>query len=287
MLLGGTGLFVLAILIMPMLKYELLPQTDEGEVTVDVELAVGTRIERTREVLIRMEDMIKQSVPEGHTMVTNAGGGGFGPGGGSTHRGSINIRLVEKAKRTRSNDQIAQDLRRQLSGLPGVVVRARPSGGNFVLSRVLGGGSDSRLSLEIRGDDLDDSRRLALQSRDIMLQTPGVADVRLGREEGRPELAVRVDRNKAAVFGLTVSGVANTLRTNVAGTQAAFYRERGNEYPIIVRLREEDRERVSDVDDVLISTPTGQVVQAKNLMQVRPESAPSRSSARTRSASSA
>ena len=273
-LLGGAGLFVLAILIMPMLKYELLPQTDEGEVTVDVELAVGSRIERTREVLIRMEDMIKQSVPEGHTMVTNAGGGGFGPGGGSTHRGSINIRLVEKAKRTRSNDQIAQDLRRQLSGLPGVVVRARPSGGNFVLSRVLGGGSDSRLSLEIRGDDLDDSRRLALQSRDIMLQTPGVADVRLGREEGRPELAIRVDRNKAAAFGLTVSGVANTLRTNVAGTQAAIYRERGNEYPIIVRLREEDRERVSDVDDLLISTPTGQVVQAKNLMQVRPESGP-------------
>jgi HAE1 family hydrophobic/amphiphilic exporter-1 len=221
-----------------------------------------------------MEDMIRQSVPEGHTMVTNAGGGGFGPGGGSTHRGSINIRLVEKAKRNRSNNQIAQDLRRQLSGLPGVVVRARPSGGNFVLSRVLGGGSDSRLSLEIRGDDLDDSRRLALQSRDIMLQTPGVADVRLGREEGRPELAIRVDRNKAAAFGLTVSGVANTLRTNVAGTQAAIYRERGNEYPIIVRLREEDRERVSDVDDLLVSTPTGQVVQAKNLMQVRPESGP-------------
>ena len=60
-----------------------------------------------------------------------------------------------------------------------------------------------------------------------------------------------MDRDKAAAFGLTVSGVANTLRTNVAGTQAAIYRERGNEYPIIVRLREEDRERVSDVDDLL------------------------------------
>ena len=68
--------------------------------------------------------------------------------------------------------------------------------------------------------------------------------------------------------------MANTLRTNIAGTQAAYFRERGNEYPIIVRLREEDRERVSDVDDLLVSTPTGQVVQAKNLMQVRPEAGP-------------
>ena len=270
----GAGLFVLAVLLMPMLKYELLPQTDEGEVTVDIEMAVGTRIERTRDVLIRMEDMVKQAVPEMETLVSSAGGGGFGPGGGSTHRGTLTVRLVPKSKRTRSNDEIAQALRRQLSGQPGVIVRARPSGGNFVLSRVLGGGSDSRLSLEIRGDDLDDSRRLALQARELMQATPGVADVRLGREEGRPELAIRVDRNKAAVLGLTVSGVANTLRTNVAGTQAAIFRERGNEYPIIVRLRDEDRQRVSDVDDLLVSTPTGQVVQAKNLMQVRPESGP-------------
>jgi len=98
--------------------------------------------------------------------------------------------------------------------------------------------------------------------------------VRLGREEGRPELAVRVDRNKAAMLGLTVSSVANTIRTNLAGTQAAFYRERGFEYPIIVRLREEDRGRVADVDDLLVSTPTGQLVQAKNLMAVRPEAGP-------------
>jgi HAE1 family hydrophobic/amphiphilic exporter-1 len=154
------------------------------------------------------------------------------------------------------------------------MVRARPSGGNWVLSRVLGGGSDSRLALEIRGDDLDDSRRLALEARDLMRSVPGIADVRLGREEGRPELAIRVDRDKAAALGLTVSGVANTLRTNVAGTQAALFRERGMEYPIIVRLREEDRSRVSDIDSLLVSTPSGQVVQAKNLLQVAPESGP-------------
>ena len=108
----------------------------------------------------------------------------------------------------------------------------------------------------------------------MMESIPGIADVRLGREEGRPELAVRVDRDKAAMLGLTVSGVAETLRTNVAGRQAAFYRERGFEYPIMVRLREEDRSRINDVNDVLVSTPSGQVVQAKNLVQVVPESGP-------------
>jgi HAE1 family hydrophobic/amphiphilic exporter-1 len=104
--------------------------------------------------------------------------------------------------------------------------------------------------------------------------TPGIADARLQREEGRPELAVRVDRDKAAMLGLTVTGVANTIRTNVAGTQAAMFREAGNEYPIIVRLRAEDREEIAEVGDVLLNTPSGQVLPAKNIMIIDRDTGP-------------
>jgi HAE1 family hydrophobic/amphiphilic exporter-1 len=65
-----------------------------------------------------------------------------------------------------------------------------------------------------------------------------------------------------------VTGVANTIRTNVAGTQAAMFREAGNEYPIVVRLRQSDREEVSEVGDVLLSATGGQVVPAKNVMVI-------------------
>ena len=78
----------------------------------------------------------------------------------------------------------------------------------------------------------------------------------LAAKKARPELAVHVDRPKAALFGLTVTQVANTIRTNVGGTQAAF-REGGNEYPIIVRLRDEDRQQVADVNDVLVHNAAG------------------------------
>ena len=74
---------------------------------------------------------------------------------------------------------------------------------------------------------------------------PGIADARLGRDDGRPELAVRVDRAKAALFGVSATTVANTIRTNVAGTQAAIFRQGGKEYPIIVRLREDERQCTS------------------------------------------
>jgi HAE1 family hydrophobic/amphiphilic exporter-1 len=275
-IIGALASIVAAVLIYPLLSTELLPQTDEGEVNVNAELPMGTRVERTEEVMLRLEEMVKQYVPEATTVITSGGGfgGGFG-GGGNTNRGQMNLRLVPREERTRTNDQIAQELRRQLSGLPGVIVRANPAGGNFQLFRMLGGGDgDSRLALEIRGEDLDDARRIAQQAREVMETTPGIADVRLGRDEGRPEITIRVDRPKAAMLGMTPQVVASTIQTNVAGTTAAQFRERGNEYPIIVRLREADREVIADIGDVLLSTPAGQVVPARNLLAVGRDTGP-------------
>jgi HAE1 family hydrophobic/amphiphilic exporter-1 len=76
------------------------------------------------------------------------------------------------------------------------------------------------------------------------------------------------------MLGLTVNGVAQTIQTNVAGTTAAQYRERGNEYPIVVRLRDEDRGEIKDIGDVLVNTPGGQVVPARNVLAVDRETGP-------------
>jgi HAE1 family hydrophobic/amphiphilic exporter-1 len=195
--------------------------------------------------------------------------------GGSASRTSATVRLVPKTERRRSSEEIAQSVNRQLAGvIPGVIITSRASGGNFQMNRLLGGGDEGRLSLEIRGDDLAEARRLSLAAKELMDRIPEVRNARVGREEGRPELAIQVDRPKAALLGLSVTGVANSIRTNVGGTQAAFFRQHGNEYPIVVRLREEDRERVEDINDVLISSPQGQVLQAKNLLTLRNQAGP-------------
>jgi HAE1 family hydrophobic/amphiphilic exporter-1 len=268
----AAALTAIAFVVLPSIPTELVPQTDEGEVTVSARLASGTRVERTEQIAQRLEDLIRGSVPEATTLISSAGGGGFG--GGSASSVSVTVKLTSRTERTRSNDQIATDLRRVLVGIPGTVITTRASGGNQQLTRALGGGSDSRMAVEIRGEDLDQARRLATSVVDLLKDTPGIANPQIGREEGRPELAIRVDRPKAALLGLTVSGVANTIRTNISGTQAAMFRERGKEYPIVVRLREEDRDRVDSVNDVLISTPQGQVLQARNLLDLTPQKGP-------------
>jgi HAE1 family hydrophobic/amphiphilic exporter-1 len=279
---SAAALVVGAVLLYPLVSVELMPQTDEGEVNINAELAVGTRIERTEEALLRLEEMVRERVPEAVAIMTQGGGGGnnWQTGGGNTHRGQIRLILVPRDERTRTNEEIAFALRRELQGLPGVAVRANPAGGNNQIMRFLSGGGQnnqggsSRLQVEIRGHDLDDARRVAQDVRTVMENTPGIADVNIGREEGRPEIAVRVDRPKAAMLGMSVGSVASTIQTNVAGTTAAQFRERGNEYPVVVRLREADREEIADVGDVLLSTPTGQVVPAKNVLAVAREAGP-------------
>lgn len=273
MVLGASlALVVAAALILPTLTFELMPQADEGEVTIDIEMPVGSRIERTEGVILRVEEMALKAVPEATMIISSGGGGGFM--GGGSNRGNVTLRLVPKTERDRSSEAVAADLRRELTGVAGTVIRTRATGGNSQMNRILGGLSDARLALEIRGHDLDDAKRLMQDARTMMERTDGIADVRMGREEGRPELAIRVDRPKAALLGLSVSSVANTIRTNVAGTQAAFFRERGNEYPIVVRLREADRGEISSVGDVLVSTPRGQVTPARSILQIASQAGP-------------
>jgi len=276
MVIGAGALSVVAaVLMFPLLNTELAPQTDEGVVQVSAELAAGTRIERTDAIMSRLEQMTQQLVPEATTMIASAGGS-FG-GGGGTSRGYIQLFLVPKDQRTRSSEQIAFDLRRQLSGIPGVIVRANASGGNNQINRLMSGGqgNDSRMAIEIRGEDIAEGRRLAQDVQDLLQTTPGIADPRLARDEARPELAVQIDRPKAALFGLNTTQVANTIRTNVAGTVAAQFRQGGYEYPIIVRLRQEDREQVSDINDVMVNTASGVSLPVKNVMVIQSQLGPS------------
>jgi HAE1 family hydrophobic/amphiphilic exporter-1 len=272
---GSAGLTMLAFLILPTIPSELLPETDEGEVSISARMPAGTRIERTQAVALQIEDIVRTNVPEAVTILANAGaGGGPGFGGGGGGSASVQLQLVPRGERTRTSDQIATDLRRVLVGIPGVTITTRASGGNRQMTRLLGGGGDSRLAVEVRGDDLVTANRLSRDVLAVLRESPGVASPQLSTEEGRPEMTIRVDRPKAALLGLSVTGVANTIRTNISGTQAATFRENGKEFPIIVRLREADRDRSASVGEVLISTPQGQVLPAGNVLDLTPQTGP-------------
>jgi hydrophobic/amphiphilic exporter-1 (mainly G- bacteria), HAE1 family len=157
----GTTLALLAacFLLLQHIGSELLPPSDEGEVRIDGEMATGTRITLVDELCRLVEATVDTNVPERQSWVTTVGAPRRG---GSFSRMDMRISLVPASQRTRSNIEIANDLRRRLANaIPGMTIRTRAPQGQFLLNRILGG--DDGLTVEVRGFDLVSLDYLAQQ----------------------------------------------------------------------------------------------------------------------------
>ena len=257
------GLFLISVFLVRFIGYELMPTGDEGSVNISLEMAVGTKLEPIEEVTKHVEEIIQREVPEMTTLFSRIGGGGRGPFSTSSNTSSIAVYLVPKDERERSSEDVANDLRRVLSNIPGVTATTR-QGMNFAL-RMSASVSDD-ISVEVRGNDLDTAHELAIRVNELVKAIPGITDTDISREEGRPEQIIRIDRKKAADMGLTVSLIGSTLSTAVAGTSASYLREGGDEYTILVRLSEEDRTNLSDLLDLTVVNNRGNPVVLRNVV---------------------
>jgi HAE1 family hydrophobic/amphiphilic exporter-1 len=271
-LLVAAGLFVVSVLLVRLIGVELIPAADEGEVRVDLEMAVGTRMEVVDEATQMVEDIIQARVPELVSMMSRSGGGGWRASGG--HTAEVRITLVPKNRRRRSSEQVANDLRQALQGIPGVTVRTRAGQGLFILR--IGSTSGDNVDVEIRGYDLETAQALARRVNEVIQGVPGITDTRISREEGSPEQVIRIDRQKAADLGLTVSRIGDALETAVGGTQASYFREGGKQYRILVRLSEEDRRNLDDLLDLTVINNRGEPVILRNTVTTVPREGPVR-----------
>jgi HAE1 family hydrophobic/amphiphilic exporter-1 len=263
--LGALGLFVLSLLVVPSIGSELLPQTDEGEVRINAEMSVGTRLDLMDRTVRQIEEIVTAEVPEVESMLTTIGGGGWRASG--SHTGEIRLTLVGQAERERSSSEIADALRTRLSTLPGARVRAREGSGLFILNMAFGD-NDQGLTVEVRGHDLDTGYALAEQVQAALSQVEGLEDVRIGRDPGRPERVMRINREKIARLGLSMDQVAGIIETNLAGSRATVLRESGREYDIVVRLAEPDRSFLADVNQISLVSATGETVPLRNVVDI-------------------
>lgn len=264
-----------AAFVWPKISFERVPQVDEGQMGIGLELPIGTRLEVTDQAVQQIEKMIESNVPEMKAMYSSIGSGGdwFARSSGS-HGAGMFIQLVDKQKRKRSLDEVTADMRKKLTIIPDARVWLYPRGN--VMSFVLSGGRQDRLEVEIRGYDLDASAQLANEVVKIMEEVPGVVTPRSSRPEGKPELLTLVDRDKASVIGLNMSAIASTIRTNITGTVPTRYREAGDEIDVRVRLREEDRSSLEDIGRIFVTTSSQGQVPLKNIAQIRPGTGPIR-----------
>ena len=261
---SALGLFLFSVLLVRFIGVELMPQTDEGEVSVSLEAEIGSRLEVVDRIALQVEEIVRREVPEMTTMMARVGDG---------NNADVRITLVPKDKRKRSSEEVANALRKATAEIPGVIIRTRQSQ-NFMTRRMGQGGSNA-VSLEVRGYDLATAQDLARQMDGIVQKVPGITDTEISRKEGSPEQVLRIDRQKAADLGLTISMIGDALQTAVGGTYASYYREGGKEYRILVRLSEEDRSSLSDLLDLTILNSRGLPVMLRNVVITEAQEGPS------------
>jgi HAE1 family hydrophobic/amphiphilic exporter-1 len=268
----AVALFALAMWLIPLLGVELQPQVDEGQLRVNVELESGTNAATTKQVIDRMYQIVRSEVPEAEYVMTEAGQNSPFRGV-AQHLGELRITLNSSTERERSAAEIANSIRPLLMRVvPGSQVRTRVQGGSF--GRRGGGGEGDRLSVEIRGYNQEITAGLAEQVQQTMIAVPGVVEAQVSRQPGLPEMVVKIDRLKAASMGMTVEGVADTLETAVGGRRASFYREEGDEYDIVVRLEENDRLAASQIGDIPLRTPSGELITADQVVRMQRQEGP-------------
>ncbi len=270
--LSSVALFAGTMYLIPLIGVELQPEVDEGEIRVNVELEPGTRVEVTNEVMQELWGIAVDNAPEISTSMVNAGGSSGGSGGGA-NRGELRLSLVPQDQRTRTAKEVANELRPMLQVHPGMLIRTRVSRGMFRRGR--GGNEDGdRLAVEIRGHNIETAAQLAETIRERMSTVDGVAEAQISQRPGMPEMLVEVDRMKAANMGLNVSDIATTLETAIGGTRSSMYRKDGDEFAILVRLREQDRLNLQSVGEVPLTTATGRTIPAQSVVSLRRQEGP-------------
>lgn len=269
-----VGLIVLVfagtLTLAPLIGTEFMPSADQGEVRVNMEMEVGTRLEIVDQMMRRIEAIVDEEVPEKISVVASAGGSSWRPS--DSARGNVRIQLVPRDQRERSSEDVAADLRRSLTGIPGVTVRTRAGQGLRILN--FGVNQEDNLTVEVRGYDFDTLAALAEQTQQMLEAIEGITDVRIGRDQGVPQELVRIDRDRAADLGLNVATISRALETSIAGSRAGEFRDQGNQHRILVRLRDSERLDLEEILDLVITNGNGDPVVLRNVVNVEEGTGP-------------
>lgn len=283
---SGFGiLLVILLTVTPHLGFEFFPRIDQKQVGVTIEMPVGTSLSATDSVARQIEDIFS-TIPEVEYIFTNVGstqGGRGGTGehganyaqiiGSLTEKESVLDRLIRpfirgERKRTRSDEEIAQEIRFKITDIPGGRILVQVQSGM--------GRGGSPIDVELTGSDISEINAVAQQVKQIVAATPGVLNTNVSWKVGKPELKATIDRVRAADMGLTVGQIASALRMSIEGSTDTHFRQGGKEYDIRVRLNEFDRYSLSDVGRVVVDSVNNAPVYLQDVAQIKQDTGPTK-----------
>lgn len=264
---GAFGIFLAVVILLgPGIKTEYFPHSDQGRLTVSIELNAGTSQEVTGEFARQFYNRICEEIPEiqicsytfGQADTDNAFASMQTNGSNII---SMNINLGSMEDRKRSSSEIADIIRADLKEYPEIH--------KGTVSEGMGGmGGAASVAVEIYGYDFQTTDRIANELRDKMAADPAFAQVTLSRDQYTPEYQVDFDRVKLAANGLNSTTAAAAVSAAMSGSVGSYYREDGEEYSIRVRYDKSYRTSVEDIENIIIYNASGNGIRIKDLGRV-------------------
>lgn len=230
------------------------PDNDPKSVYVTMELPLGTDIHKTNEVSSRIEEIVKKTMKPHQDIIrsitTNVGSGkgGMFDSGRAANKSLTTISFVEfKERKGHSTSEIMQTLSQNLKGFVGAKI--------FVEKDESGPPVGNPINLEVSGDDFEELLSIANSIKQMLDENkiPGVEELKLDLDQGKPEMLINIDRDKVRRFGLSTNQVAGALRNSLYGLEVSKFKDGEDEYDIMLRLADKYRYDVPSLMNQKIS----------------------------------
>jgi multidrug efflux pump subunit AcrB len=242
---------------------EFFPDTEPRRAYVNLKAPEGTNLDASDRLVAQVEAIVSE-YPDIRYVISNigaAGGDPFSQGGTGTHINRVALDFKDFHDRSRPSSEIVDEVRRRLLGtIRGAEVQ--------VEKEKEGPPTGMAINLEISGEDIHVLGELAARVRRDIRDIPGLVDVKDNFVRGKPEIQVRVDKEKAALMGLDTYTIAYTVKAAINGAKAGVFRQGKNEYDIIARLPERDRRSVEGLKRLTVSGPRGEPIPLTSIATV-------------------
>ncbi|MFZ0599469.1 MAG: CusA/CzcA family heavy metal efflux RND transporter, partial [Flavobacterium sp.] len=271
----ALGLFVLGIVVFNSMGGEFIPTIEEGDLSINATIMTGSSLTQMVETTTKYEQILKAKFPEIKTIVTKIGSGEIPTDPMPIESGDLIIVLKDKKEwsgKYHNWEDLANAMKEEMEIIPGANIEiSQPIQMRF---NELMTGSRSDIAIKIFGDDLEvlDAKATELISKIKSIE--GIGDLKADKVTGLPQITIKYDYNKIALYGLNISDINQIIRSSFAGESAGKIYDESKRFDVVVRMNQDNRGDITDVSNLFIPLPNGQQVPLSQVATVDYEQGP-------------
>ena len=235
--------------------------SDRGEIAVQLEMAPQTPLSETNLMTKKVEQLILRK-PEVDKVFANVGTqtGAAGTGSSNSNISEISVVLVAKEKRKLSSDEVGMMIRDEVGKLAGVKVVVRLT--------TITGSSEAPIQIAVKGVDMETIQNIANQIKAVVRKTPGTDYVEFSTKSLKTEISIKLDRDKMANAGLSVTEVGGAIQLAFRGNDQSKFKQGGEEYPINISLDKSDKRSIENVRELTLRNSRGAIIKLQDVATV-------------------